>query len=133
MLRSLKVCLGVLGCAKYMFQIVPRYPNTCQVLRMCKGVSMHVREFQDNIREKKVKLQGNEHIRGLISHQFTFSKRGMLGTPTLGAKCKVLVHSKCQVFLCCFSSTFQQLIITNKFNIKPCQIIPRHLNVFQSC
>ena len=45
---------------------------------------MHVRDFQDNKRKKKVKLQGNEHIRGLISHQFTFSKRGMLGTLTVG-------------------------------------------------
>ena len=65
----------------------------CQVIRhakMCKGVSMRVRGCQDNRMEKKVKLKGNEHIRGLISQQFTFSKRGMLGTPTLG-------NNRCQV------------------------------------
>ena len=57
---------------------------------MYKGVSMRAREYQGNKREKKVKIQGNEHIRGLISHQFTFSKSGMLGTPTLGAnRCQV--------------------------------------------
>ena len=39
---------------------------------------------QGKKREKQVKLQGNEHIRGLISHKFTFSKRGILGTLTLG-------------------------------------------------
>ena len=64
-----------------------KHAKMFQVIRhakMCKSVSMRVREFQDNKREKKVKLQGNEHIRGLISHQFTFSKRGMLGTLTLG-------------------------------------------------
>ena len=78
-LRNAKMC-----------QIVPRHGKhvkMCQVIRhakMCKGVSMHAKDCQGNKREKQVKLQGNEHIRGLISHQFTFSKRGMLGTPTLG-------------------------------------------------
>ena len=51
---------------------------------MCKGVSMRAKDYQGKKREKQVKLQGNEHIRGLISHQFTFSKRGMLNTLTLG-------------------------------------------------
>jgi len=64
-----------------------------QVLRhskICNGVKMHARDCQGEKREKQVKLQGNEHIRGLISHQFTFSKRGMLGTPTLGSnRCQV--------------------------------------------
>ena len=65
-----------------------------QVLRhakMYKGVQMSVREGQGNKIEKKVKLQENEHIRGLISHKFTFSERGMLGTlSTLGAnRCQV--------------------------------------------
>ena len=79
-----------------MCQIVRRHvklDNMCQVIRhakMCKGVSMCAKECQGNKRDKKVKLQGNEHRRGLISHQFTFSKRGMLGTPTLGAnRCQV--------------------------------------------
>ena len=55
-----------------------------------KVVSMHVRDCQNNKREKKVKLQGTEHIRGLISHQFTFFERGMLGTLTLGGiRCQV--------------------------------------------
>ena len=121
-----------------MWQIVGihvKHAKMCQVIRhakMCKGMSMRVRDYQDNKREKEVKLQGNEHIIWLISRQFTFSKRGMLGTSTLGGN-RCQVHSKCQVSLCCFSSTFQQLIITNKFNIKPCQIIPRHLNIFHTC
>ena len=51
---------------------------------MFKGVSVHVKDSQGNKMEKQVKLQGKEHIRGLVIHQFTFSKRGMLGTPTLG-------------------------------------------------
>ena len=73
-----------------MFQIVGihvKHAKMCLVIRrakMCKGVSMHVKECQDKKREKKDKLHGNEHIRGLISHQFTFSKRGMRGTLTLG-------------------------------------------------
>ena len=65
-----------------------KHAKMCEVIRhakMCKGVSMHLREFQGKKREKNIKLQGNEHIRGLISHQFTFFVRGMLGTPTLGA------------------------------------------------
>ena len=65
----------------------------CQVLRhakMYKGVTMHARDYQGNRREEQVKLQGNEHIIGLISHQFTFSMRVMLGKPTLGAnRCQV--------------------------------------------
>ena len=65
-----------------------KHAKMFQVLRhakMCKGVTMRVRDDQGNNMKKKVKIQGDEHIRGLISHQFTFSKRGMLGTPTLGA------------------------------------------------
>ena len=79
-----------------MCQIVRRHVKhvmMCQVIRnskIYKGVSMCARDFQGNKREKQVKLQGNEHIRELISHQFNFSKRGMLGTPTLGAnRCRV--------------------------------------------
>ena len=79
-----------------MFQIVQRhvkYVNMCQVLRhanICNGVTIHVRDYQGNKKEKQVKIQGNEHIIGLISHQFTFSKRGMLCTPTIG-------RNECQV------------------------------------
>ena len=100
-----KVCYGMLGHAN-MCQIVRRHAKQakmCQVLRhakMYKGVTMHARDYQGNKREEQVKLQGNERIRGLLSHQFTFFMRGMLGTPTLAAKCKVsLMHSKCQIFL----------------------------------
>ena len=85
----------MIGNAK-MCQIVQRHVKNakmCQVIRhakMCKGVSMHARDIQGNKREKQVKLQGNEHIRGLKRYQFTFSKRGMLGTPTLGTnRCQV--------------------------------------------
>ena len=70
-----------------------KHAKMCQVIRhakMCKGVSMRVKDCQDKKREKKVKLKGNEHIRGLISHEFTFSNKGMLHTPTLGAnKCQM--------------------------------------------
>ena len=97
-----------------MFQIVRRnvkHVKMCQVLRhaeMCKGVTMRAMEYQGNKREKKVKIQGNEQIIGLIIHQFSFSKRGMLGKPTLGAnRCQVVVHSKCKTFLYFFSSNFQ--------------------------
>ena len=75
-----------------------KHTKMCQVIRhakMCKGVSMCVRDFQDNKREKKFRLQGNEHIIGLINHQFTFSKRGMLGTPTTifpNGKSRNIVH-----------------------------------------
>ena len=71
-----------------MCQIVRRHvkhDKMCQVIRhakMFKGVSMRARDYQGNKRKKQVKLQGNEHIRGLISHEFTFSNRGMLGTLT---------------------------------------------------
>ena len=51
---------------------------------MCKGVTMRVRDGQGNKMEKLVKIKGDEHIRGLINHQFTFFTRGMLDTPTLG-------------------------------------------------
>ena len=57
---------------------------------MCKGVSIHARDYQGNKKKKQVKLQGNEHIIVLIIHQFTFSRRDMLCTPTLGGnKCQV--------------------------------------------
>ena len=79
-----------------MFQIVRRhvkYANMCQVLRhanICNGVTIHARDYQGNKKEKQVKIQGNEHIIGLISHQFTFSKRGMLCIPKLGGnECQV--------------------------------------------
>ena len=65
-----------------------KHAKMFQVLRhanMCKGVTMHVRDGEGNKTEKQVKLQGDEHTRGFISHQFTFSVRDMLGTPTLGA------------------------------------------------
>ena len=90
-----KVCQGMLGYAN-MCQMVWRHvkhDNMCQVLRhakMCKGVTMRAKDYQGNKGEKQVKLQGNEHIIGLTSHHFTFSKRGMLGTPTLGTNmCEV--------------------------------------------
>ena len=73
-----------------MYKIVPRhvkYANMFQVPRhakMCKGVTIHVRDYEGNKKDKKVKVQGNEHIRGLVSHQFTFYRRGMLDTPTIG-------------------------------------------------
>ena len=79
-----------------MCQIVRRHVKQvkmCQVLRhakMYKGVIMHAKDCQGNKREEQVKLQGNEHIIWLISHQFTFSMRGILSTPTLGAnRCQV--------------------------------------------
>lgn len=79
-----------------MFQIVQRhvkYANMCQVSRhakMCKGVTIRARGYEGNKKEKHVKLQGNEHFIWLISHQFTFPRRGMLCTPTLGGnKCQV--------------------------------------------
>ena len=65
----------------------------CQVIKqgnICNSVTIHVRDYQGNKKEKQVKIQGNEHIIGLISHQFTFSKRGVLCTPTLGGnECQV--------------------------------------------
>ena len=79
----------MLGNAK-IFQIVQRHVKHAKIFqvirhsKMCKGVSMHARDFQGKKREKQIKLKENENIRGLISHQFTFSKSGMLGTPTLG-------------------------------------------------
>ena len=79
-----------------MCQIVQRHVKQAkmyQVLRdakMYKGVTMYVRDCQGNKMEEQVKLQGNDHILGLISHQFTFFMRGMLGTPKLGANmCQV--------------------------------------------
>ena len=79
-----------------MCQIVQRhvkYANICQVLRhakVCNGVTIHAREYQGKKNEKQVKINGNEHIIGLISHQFTFSKRGMICTPKIGGNdCQV--------------------------------------------
>ena len=90
-----KVCEGMLGHAN-MCMIVRRHAkqdNMCQVLRdakIYKGMTMHARDCPGNKREEQVKLQGNEHIVELISQQFTFSMRGRLGTPTLGANsCQV--------------------------------------------
>jgi len=96
-----------------MCQIVRRHvkqDKTCQVRRhakIYKGLTMHARDYQGNKREEQVKLQVNEHIIGLISHQFTFSMRVMLGKPILGAKFQVSMHSKCQIFLHFFSFSFQ--------------------------
>lgn len=53
---------------------------------MYKGVIIHAKDCQGNKMKEQVKLQGNEQIVGLTIHQTTFSMRGMLGTPTLGAK-----------------------------------------------
>ena len=51
---------------------------------------MHARDCKGKKREEQVKIQGNEHIIGLISQQFTFSMRGILVTLTLGAnRCQV--------------------------------------------
>ena len=54
-----------------------KYANMCQIIRhakVCNGVTIHAREYQGKKKEKQVKLQGNEHVRGLISHQFTDRK-----------------------------------------------------------
>ena len=61
--------------------------KACQDVQACVNACQGMSRQQKG---EKVKLQNNEHIRGLISHQFTFSKRGMLGTPTLG-------NNRCQV------------------------------------
>ena len=74
-----------------MCQIVRRHvkcANMCEEPRNSKMSSMfqlRAREYQGNKKEKHVKLQGNKHIIGLKIHQFTFSRRGMVGTPTLSA------------------------------------------------
>ena len=90
-----KVCYGMLWHAN-MCRIVRRHvkqAKMCQVLRhakMYKGVTMHARGCQGNKREEQVKLQVNEHIMGLIIHQFTFPMRVMVGKPTLGSnRCQV--------------------------------------------
>ena len=90
----------MLGNSK-MCQIVRRHvkhAKMCQVIRnanMYKGVLMCARDCQGNKMEKHIKLQGNEHIIWLMSHQFTFSKSGMLRTPTVGAnRCQVKILSE---------------------------------------
>lgn len=84
--------------------------------------------------EKQVKLHGDEHIRGLTSHHFTFLVRGMLGTPTLGVnRCQVRSVSAFYVpnipllFLIYFP------IIYVNYNIKPCQSISSHRNACHTC
>ena len=85
MLRNANMC--------QIFRRHVKYAKMCQVLRHAKifnGVTIHARDYQGNKKEKQVKIQGNEHIIGLISHQFTFSKRGMLCKETLGGnECQV--------------------------------------------
>ena len=97
-----------------MCQIVRKHvkqSKMCQVLRhakMYKGVTMHAKDYQGNKREEQVKLKGNEHIIGLISHQFTFPMRGMLGTPTLGS-----IGAKCQCILSVKSSSVSPHLVSN--------------------
>ena len=52
-------------------QIHVKQDKMCQVLRHAKmynGVTMHARDCQGNGRDEQDKLQGNEHIIGLIRH-----------------------------------------------------------------
>ena len=58
---------------------------------------MCAREYRGNTRENQAKIHGNEQIRGLISRNFTFFKRDMLGTPTLGVNA-CLVPTFARVF-----------------------------------
>ena len=51
-----------------------------------QGISGHGKEFQGNTRENHVKMHGNEWIKGSISHDFIFLRRGMQYAPTLGPK-----------------------------------------------
>lgn len=37
---------------------------------------IYVKEFEDNKSNNQAKMQGNEHIRGLISHEFIFFQKG---------------------------------------------------------
>ena len=52
-----------------------------------------VKEFQGNKRNNQAKMKGNEHIRGLISRDFIFFKRGMIGT-------LIICSNTCQVPMC---------------------------------
>jgi len=54
-----------------------------------------VKEFQGNKRKNQDKMQGNEHIRELTSHDFIFFKRSMLGTLIIGSNtCQVPTYAK---------------------------------------
>ena len=65
-----------------MCQIVLRhvkYAKMCQVLRhanICNGVTIHARDYQGNKKEKHVKIQGNEHIIGLIKSSIYIFQEG---------------------------------------------------------
>ena len=96
MLRIGKACpeisnfhLGVPMCANYMCQIVPIYANTCQVLRMCR-VPGYVNMCQEVSNKQK-----EEPIKGLISREFIFFKRGMLDTLIGPNTCQVELCAKC--------------------------------------
>ena len=52
-----------------------------------------VKDFQGKKRNNRAKMQVNEHIKGLISHDFIFLKRGMLGT-------LIICSNTCQMPMC---------------------------------
>ena len=79
--------------------LVKIFSKTCEVPRnfsVCQSVLGYANmceENQGNKKKNQVKMQGNEHIRGLISQEFILSKRGMLST-------LILCFNTCQVPMC---------------------------------
>ena len=78
-----------------MFQIVLLHAMSYDMLGCagCHIMPTCVKEFQGNKRNKQAKMQLNEHIRELISRDFIFFKRGMLGI-------LIIFSNTCQVKMC---------------------------------
>jgi len=75
-----------------------------------------IKEFQTKKRNNQAKMQGNEHIRGLICGDFIFVKRGMQGTLIIGSNPSANV---CQVLM--------------YVNAILCQGIPGHVRDYRAC
>ena len=64
--------------------LVDNLCNQFKKIKLTNNMPICVKEYQGNKRNNQAKMQGNEHIRGLISWYFIFLKMGMLGTLIIG-------------------------------------------------
>ena len=73
-----------------------------------------VKEYQGNKKKNEAKMKVYEHIRGLISEDFIFFKRGMLGTLIIGSNtCQVPMCAKC-LYMLMHAKVFQGMLGTTE-------------------
>ena len=79
-----------------------------------QGMTICVKEYEGNKKKNQDKMKGNIHIRGLISQELIFFKRGMVGTLIIGSNTfQVPIYAKCSCMLM-HAKVFQGMLGTTR-------------------